>query len=161
MQAAMLSHSMLPPIHTWTGFRSLRSDVGEQGRRKPAKPTTHWFGRMQGQTSPDTVNTMADNQSSIKSQNVPACKVVYLRGEKSCGGDPNPAVQGVEVGNFFGIVEVKHGTQPHDWQDQGEEHQCSMQQLPGEFILTPGQGDTVHHSSCREEASTEKTLNLF
>lgn len=86
---------------------------------------------------------------------------VYLYGKKSCSSDPNPAVQGVEVANAFGIVEVKHRTQPHDWQDQGEEHHRSMQQLPGEFILTPGQRDTVQHSSCREEATTEKMLHLF
>jgi len=42
MQAAMLSNTMLPPSHTWTGFRSLRSDTGEQGRRKPAIPATHY-----------------------------------------------------------------------------------------------------------------------
>lgn len=41
MQAAMLSSNMVPPNHTWTGFRSLRSDMGEQGRRKPATPNTH------------------------------------------------------------------------------------------------------------------------
>lgn len=45
MQAAMLSVSMLPPIHTWMGFSSLRSDMGEQGRRKPAKPAAHWLDK--------------------------------------------------------------------------------------------------------------------
>lgn len=41
MQAAMLSVSMLPPNHTCMGFRRLRKDKGEQGRRKPAIPATH------------------------------------------------------------------------------------------------------------------------
>ncbi|TNN52243.1 hypothetical protein EYF80_037547 [Liparis tanakae] len=44
-EAAMLSHRMLPPIHTWTGLRRARRDAGEQGSRKPAKPTTHWMDR--------------------------------------------------------------------------------------------------------------------
>lgn len=77
--------------------------------------------------------------------------VVYLNGEKSCSGDSDPAVQGVDVGSVIGIVEVKHSTEPHDRQDQGEEHQCSMQQLPGEFVLAPSHWDTVQHSSCREK----------
>ena len=45
MQAAMLSSIMLPPIHTWTGFMSFRSDIGEQGSRKPATPSTHYMDK--------------------------------------------------------------------------------------------------------------------
>lgn len=74
---------------------------------------------------------------------------MYLHGKESCSCDPYPAVQGVEVGNLVSIVITKHSAKPNDWQYEGEEHQSSMQQFPGKFILTPGQGDTVQHSSYR------------
>lgn len=46
------------------------------------------------------------------------------------------------------VVVVEHGAESHNGQDQGGEHERSMEQLPGEFILTPGQGNAVQHSSC-------------
>jgi len=42
MQTTMLSNTGLPPSHTWMGSRSLRSDMGEQGRMKRAIPATHY-----------------------------------------------------------------------------------------------------------------------
>lgn len=68
---------------------------------------------------------------------------------------------GVEVGCLLGVVEVKHSTEPHDRQHQGEEHQCRMKELPREFILTPGQRDAVQHSSCSEEAKQLKMVCLI
>lgn len=73
---------------------------------------------------------------------------VYLSGKQSRGGDPHPAVQRVHVGDFLGVVEAEDGAKPHHGQQQGEEHERGVQQLPGEFVLTPGQGDAVQHSSC-------------
>jgi len=42
MQAAMLRVSMEAPSHTCSGFRAPRSHAGEQGSRKPPRPTAHW-----------------------------------------------------------------------------------------------------------------------
>lgn len=73
---------------------------------------------------------------------------MYLHGKKSRSGESDPAVNGVEVGNLIGIVVLKHGTQSDHGHDEGDEHQGSMQQLPGQFVRTPGQGNTVQNSSC-------------
>ena len=54
-------------------------------------------------------------------------------------------IQGVEVGNVFGVVEVKHSTEPQDRADQSQYHDTSMQQHPGQFILPPGEGKAVQH----------------
>lgn len=52
------------------------------------------------------------------------------------------------MGDFPDVVEAEDGAKPQDGQQQSEEHERGVQQLPGEFVLTPGQGDAVQHSSC-------------
>lgn len=91
MQAAMLSVSMLPPIHTWMGFMNLRRDTGEHGRRKPAKPATHWFHKHTGSHRHITDAKMMSNllHYNIKqfrmSSRVPALrKELQLRFQSSC-----------------------------------------------------------------------------
>lgn len=89
---------------------------------------------------------------------------VYLHGKKSRGGDSNPAVQRVDVWYVFGIMDAKHGIKPHDRQHESEQHQRCVQQLPGEFILTPSQGDAVQHSSCgrdRRRVTDDVTATMW
>ena len=102
MQAAMLSDSMVPPIHTWMGFRSFRSDMGDQGRRKPAIPTAHWLDKCMdihrySEHKGLRINAMKEKNHSqlIALTN----KVImflhlksYLYGEESCSGESDPAV---------------------------------------------------------------------
>lgn len=80
----------------------------------------------------------------------------YLCGKQSCSSNSNPAVQGVHIRDVVDVVVVEHRTKSHDGQDQSEEHQRSMEELPGEFILTPGQGNAVQHSSCKRGTRREK-----
>lgn len=142
----MASDRMLPPNHTWRGLSSLRSDVGEQGSRKTATPPTHWMdggGEIKGVSQEKATPTLKANKGTA---------FVYLHGKKSRGGDSDPAVQRVDVWYVLGIMDAKHGIKPHDRQHKSEEHQRPVQQLPGEFILTPSQGNAVQHSSCGRDS---------
>ena len=166
MQATMLSINIMLPNHTCIGFKNLRSAIWVQGRRKPIIPNTHWMGGHR-QKEHKIINNQHSIMSHKKRNNWlwsdsdSVCKVVYLCGEKSCGSDSNPAVQGVHVGNVVGVVKVKHGTNPHDWQDEREKHHCSMRQLPGEFIMTPAQRNAVQHSSCRGRQKQKRCWIYF
>lgn len=73
--------------------------------------------------------------------------ILNLSGEECCSANANPAVQGVEVGSAVGVVEVKHSTEAKDGAEQGQEHDTSMQQFPGQLILPPCEGNAVQHCS--------------
>ena len=79
----------------------------------------------------------------------------YLRGEQSHGTDAHPAVDGVEGGDVFGAVDLKHGTQAHDGQEQSQQHEACVGQLPGPLVAAPGERDPVQHCPCSTEAVAE------
>lgn len=68
-------------------------------------------------------------------------------------------MQRVHVGDPLGVVEAEDGAKPHDGQQQSEEQERGVQQLPGELVLTPGQGDAVQHGSCGGGGQKEKMVN--
>ena len=57
----------------------------------------------------------------------------YLAGEEEDGGDAQPAVQGVEVGDLLVVVKVKDGRQPQHSQDEGHQVHGCVAQLPGQL----------------------------
>lgn len=74
--------------------------------------------------------------------------LAYLQGEEGGGGDPDPAVQRVDVGDVLGVVEAEDGAEPDHGQQQSQEHQRRVQQLPVQFTLAPGQRDAVQNRPC-------------
>lgn len=76
---------------------------------------------------------------------------MYLEGEEGGGGHADPAVQRVDVGNVFGVVEAKDGAEPDHGQQQCQEHQRRVQQLPAQFRLGPGQRDAVQNRPCGQQ----------
>lgn len=73
-------------------------------------------------------------------------RFLHLSGKQGAGEDSHPAVQRIEVWCVIGIVVVEHGTQAHNGEDQREEEEAGMENLPWQFVLSPGQWDTIHHS---------------
>lgn len=140
-QATTLSDRMLPPNHTCTGLSSLRTEAGEQGSRKTAAPATHCVGGDREVT---------DGRETPPPPPRPRGALAYLEGEEGGGGDADPAVQRVDVGDVFGAVEAEDGAEPDHRQQQRQEHQRRMQQLPAQFGLSPGQRDAVQNRSCRQ-----------
>lgn len=43
----------------------------------------------------------------------------HLAGKEEDGGDAQPTVQGIEVGNFLLVVELEDGEEPQHGQDEG------------------------------------------
>lgn len=61
IQAAIPSVIKLPPIQTCWGFRSLRNELGDQGRRKTAIPAAHWVDKL---IKRQTLTRRAEKESS-------------------------------------------------------------------------------------------------
>lgn len=128
-QETTLSDMMAPPSHTWTGFARARKAGGEQGSRKAVAPTTHYKrGGVRDGTRPRPLDVAA-----------------YLEGEEGGGGDADPAVQRVEVGDALDVVEPEDGAEPPHGEEEGEEHQAGVQQLPRPLVPPPGERDAVQH----------------
>ena len=79
-----------------------------------------------------------------------AFTVTDLHGEQCHSADAHPAVDGVEGGDLFGTVDLKHGTQADDGQEQSQQHQPCVGQLPWPLVATPGEGNTVKHRPWKE-----------
>lgn len=57
----------------------------------------------------------------------------HLAGEDDNGGDAQPTVQGVEVGNMVIVVISKDGHQPQHGQDEGHQMQGCVGDFPGQL----------------------------
>lgn len=57
----------------------------------------------------------------------------HLAGKEEDGGDAQPAVQGVEVGDFVMVVEGKDGNQSQHGQDEGHQVQGRVEEFPGQL----------------------------
>lgn len=61
----------------------------------------------------------------------------HLAGEEEDGGDAQPAVQRVEVGDICMVVIPKDGHQPQHGQDEGQQVQGCMGNFPGQLGAHP------------------------
>lgn len=73
----------------------------------------------------------------------------YLKRKQPHSAEAHPAVQRVQVRDAGSPVEVKDGIQAQDRQEQSQQHQAAVHQLPGRLPLTPGGRHTIHHSRCK------------
>lgn len=77
----------------------------------------------------------------------------HLAGEEEDGGDAQPAVQGVEVGDICMVVIFKDGHQPQHGQDEGHQLQGCVGNFPGQLGPHPRLGQAIHQRRCRREQS--------
>lgn len=67
----------------------------------------------------------------------------HLTGEEEDGGDAQPAVQGVEIGDLSMAVKVKDGMQPQYSQDEGQQVHGCVAEFPGQLGPYPRLGQAV------------------
>lgn len=82
----------------------------------------------------------------------------YLNCKHGHSADPHPAVQRVQVSDVEVAVEVEHSVQAQAGQEQRQQHEAGVHQLPGEFLLPPGERHTMHNSCCRDTDREERRL---
>lgn len=82
----------------------------------------------------------------------------HLAGEEEDGGDAQPAVQGVEVGDFCLVVIFKDSHKPQHGQDESHQVQGCVGDFPGQLGSQPRLRQTVHQRRCGRE---QARLGLF